>query len=127
MKKINFGSDYDLDKAKTVRTPSQDSDSYYDNLSDEKAVRDMWNKKSINCCIYIVEMQYRDGNLPPYVWDLERCFLSKSQAIQFAIMLKNDGNDVRILRQINLRMPEKAYTIADDGKVIKHKQEKGGH
>ena len=129
MAHINVGSDYDVDKNRPTRTPSQSitPDAYYEHGYDMSNVRAFWEKKFIRICIFIVEVRFRDEDLPPYVWHLERCFLSKSQAIEFAGMIKNETNDVRILRQVNCGAPQLAYTMTDDWKVIKNKQEKGGH
>jgi hypothetical protein len=110
------GSDFDIDKNR-----------YYDaeeehHLCQQKETEDKWSDRFPNITFWIVELQYRSADLPPYIWALCRVFLSKSQAIAFAKELKNKYNDIRIRCQKNLRQLKVVYRILDDGTVEKIKE-----
>lgn len=84
------------------------------------------DKYRVKVSFYIVEYQNPYEDLPPYVWHLERIFLSKSQAIGFVQRtLRNNPCDTewRIMVQHDNSYPTVAYTFSNDGTV--HKAKKG--
>lgn len=85
----------------------------------------------LDISLYIVQYQSPQEDLPPYVWHLDRVYLSKSQAIARLKKLwqeeKDDENPYcdtayRILVQRNNSVPTLAYTIDGNGKIHKAKK-----
>ena len=127
MKKIrkeshNQGSDFDIDKDIYIPSQSVTPDEYYDDGYSIMSVEEEMRHCQALIVFWIIMIQNHYEDLPPYVWHFERVFVSKSQAIRFAKDLKHDINDVRIMRQINLRAPEEVYRIGENGEVIKIKK-----
>lgn len=89
------------------------------------------DKYRIKVTFWIVQYQNIYEDLPPYVWHLDRIFLSKSQAIEYVkqqlrIQDPCDPDDAitwRICVQHDHSTPVEAYKFSADGRV--HKIKKG--
>ena len=88
------------------------------------------DKYRIKVKFWIVQYQNIYEDLPPYVWNLDRVFLSKSQAIEYVkqqlrIQDPCDPDDAitwRICVQHDNAIPIEAYTFSSDGKIRKIKK-----
>ena len=80
------------------------------------------DKYRIKVKFYIVEYQNVYEDLPPYIWNLDRVFLSKSQAIEYVKQQLFDPFAWRICVQHDIAMPVEAYTFSNDGKIRKIKK-----
>lgn len=89
------------------------------------------DKYRIKVNFYIVEYQNVYEDLPPYIWNLDRVFLSKSQAIEYVKQQlrtqdpydPDDAITWRICVQHDHSTPVEAYKFSADGRV--HKIKKG--
>lgn len=89
------------------------------------------DKYRIKVKFWIVQYQNVYEDLPPYIWNLDRVFLSKAQAIEYVkqqirIQDPYDPDDAitwRICVQHDHSTPVEAYKFSADGRV--HKIKKG--
>ncbi len=70
--------------------------------------------------IYLVEYQNQYEDLPPYIWFADKVFLTKSEAISYAISqyFEKEERTYRICRQININDLQVVYYIRE-GKCVK--------
>ena len=88
------------------------------------------DKYRIKVKFWIVQYQNIYEDLPPYIWNLDRVFLSKAQAIEYVKQQlriqdpcdPDDNVSWRICVQHDHSTPVEAYAFSSDGRIRKIKK-----